>query len=37
MAPLFHPGVSGRYDVYQRHTSRVIPVVIISPERPDRP
>jgi F420H(2)-dependent quinone reductase len=37
MAPLFHPGVSGRYDVYQRHTSRVIPVVIISPERPVRP
>jgi F420H(2)-dependent quinone reductase len=36
MAPLFHPGVSGRYDVYQRHTSRVIPVVIISPERPNR-
>jgi deazaflavin-dependent oxidoreductase (nitroreductase family) len=37
MAPLFHPGVSGRYDVYQRHTARVIPVVIISPERPARP
>jgi deazaflavin-dependent oxidoreductase (nitroreductase family) len=37
MAPLFHPGVSGRYDVYQRHTARVIPVVIISPERPVRP
>jgi deazaflavin-dependent oxidoreductase (nitroreductase family) len=37
MAPLFHPGVSGRYDVYQRHTARVIPVVIISPERPAGP
>jgi F420H(2)-dependent quinone reductase len=37
MAPLFHPGVRGRYDVYQRHTARVIPVVIISPERPAGP
>jgi F420H(2)-dependent quinone reductase len=36
LAPLLHPGASGRYDVYQRHTSRVIPVVIISPERPNR-
>lgn len=34
MAPLFHPGVSGRYDVYQRHTSRVIQVVVITRERP---
>jgi F420H(2)-dependent quinone reductase len=34
MARLFHPGVSGRYDVYQRHTTRTIPVVIISPDRP---
>ena len=34
MAPLFHPGASGRYDVYQHHTTRVIPVVIISLERP---
>ena len=34
MARIFHPGVSGRYDVYQRHTSRVIPVVVITPERP---
>jgi len=33
MARIFHPGVSGRYDVYQRHTSRVIPVVVITPER----
>ena len=37
MAPLFHPGVRGRYDVYQRHTARVILVVIISPERPAGP
>ena len=33
MARIFHPGVSGRYDVYQRHTTRVIPVVVITPER----
>jgi F420H(2)-dependent quinone reductase len=30
---IFHPGVAGRYDVYQRHTTRPIHVVIISPER----
>jgi deazaflavin-dependent oxidoreductase (nitroreductase family) len=33
MSRLFHPGVTGRYDVYQRHTSREIPVVVITPER----
>ena len=33
MSRLFHPGVTGRYDVYQRHTSRIIPVVIITPAR----
>ncbi len=33
MAPLFHPGARGRYDVYQRHTRRVIPVVIITADR----
>ena len=33
MARLFHPGVQGRYDVYQRHTSRQIPVVIIRLDR----
>jgi deazaflavin-dependent oxidoreductase (nitroreductase family) len=32
MAPLFHPGASGRYDAHQRHTSREIPVVIITPD-----
>ena len=34
MAPLFHSGVAGRYDVYQRHTPRPIPVVIIHLDRP---
>jgi hypothetical protein len=34
MASLLHPGVTGRYDVYQRHTSREIAVVIIAPDRP---
>ena len=34
LAPLFHPGVTGRYDVYQRNTERRIPVVVITPERP---
>jgi len=34
MAPFLHPGVTGRYDVYQRHTSRPIPVVIIRRDRP---
>jgi deazaflavin-dependent oxidoreductase (nitroreductase family) len=33
LAPLFHPGATGRYDVYQKHTTRPIPVVIITPER----
>lgn len=28
---LFHRGVVGRYDVYQRHTRREIPVVILEP------
>lgn len=37
MSRLFHPGVSGRYDVYQRHTERTIPVVIISPVRSAAP
>ena len=34
MSRIFHPGVTGRYDVYQRHTSAQIPVVIITPDRP---
>ena len=33
MAPLFHPGAAGRYDVYQRHTTRAIPMVIIQLNR----
>jgi deazaflavin-dependent oxidoreductase (nitroreductase family) len=33
MARFFHRGVTGRYDVYQRHTQREIAVVIITPER----
>ncbi len=36
MAPLFHPGARGRYDVYQHHTRRVIPIVIITPDRDPR-
>jgi hypothetical protein len=31
LAPLFHRGVVGRYDVYQRHARREIPVVILEP------
>ncbi len=34
LSRLFHRGVTGRYDVYQRHTTRTIPVVIITPDRP---
>jgi F420H(2)-dependent quinone reductase len=34
MSRLFHPGVTGRYDVYQRHTTRPILVVVITPWRP---
>jgi deazaflavin-dependent oxidoreductase (nitroreductase family) len=38
LAPLFHPGAAGRYEVYQRHTTREIPVVVLEPEAgPDRP
>ncbi len=37
LAPLLHRGVRGRYDVYQRHSARTIPVVIITPDRPDPP
>jgi hypothetical protein len=33
MSRIFHRGVTGRYDVYQRHTRRVIPVVIITLEQ----
>jgi F420H(2)-dependent quinone reductase len=37
MARLFHPGVRGRYDVYQRNTTREIAVVIITPHRSPAP
>ena len=29
LAPILHPGARGRYDVYQRHTTRVIPLVVL--------
>ena len=31
LAPLVHPGTHGRYDAYQRSTSREIPIVILDP------
>ena len=31
LAPLFHPGARGRYDGYQTHTARTIPVVVLTP------
>ncbi len=31
LAPLLHPGTHGRYDAYQRSTSREIPIVILDP------
>ena len=37
MARIFHPGVTGRYDVYQRNTTREIAVVIITPQRSPAP
>jgi F420H(2)-dependent quinone reductase len=37
LAPLLHRGAVGRYDVYQRHTDRQLPVVVLTPERPGRP
>jgi deazaflavin-dependent oxidoreductase (nitroreductase family) len=29
LAPIMHPGARGRYDVYQRHTTRLIPLVLL--------
>jgi hypothetical protein len=29
LAPVFHPGAHGRYDAYQRATSREIPIVVL--------
>lgn len=39
LAPLIHPGARGRYDVYQRHTARVIPLVLLerSPRQSQQP
>jgi deazaflavin-dependent oxidoreductase (nitroreductase family) len=31
LAPIMHPGARGRYDVYQRHTTRLIPLVLLVP------
>jgi F420H(2)-dependent quinone reductase len=31
LAPIMHPGARGRYDVYQRHTTRPIPIVVLEP------
>jgi F420H(2)-dependent quinone reductase len=31
LAPILHPGARGRYDAYQRHTTRPIPVVLLEP------
>ena len=35
LAPIMHPGARGRYDVYQRHTTRPIPVVLLEPTAGD--
>lgn len=32
LAPLFHRGAAGRYDVYQGHTTRELPVVVLTPD-----
>jgi deazaflavin-dependent oxidoreductase (nitroreductase family) len=32
LAPLLHRGAHGRYDVYQRRTTREIPLVILAPD-----
>jgi len=37
LSRVFHRGVAGRYDVYQRHTQREIAVVVITPDRPGTP
>ena len=35
MSRIFHRGVQGRYDVYQRHVTRTIPWWSITPDRSD--
>ena len=32
LAPLMHWGATGRYDGYQTHTTRTIPVVVLTPD-----
>ena len=32
LAPLLHRGATGRYDGYQTHTERTIPVVVLTPD-----
>lgn len=32
LAPLLHRDAAGRYDVYQRHTDRQLPVVVLTPD-----
>jgi deazaflavin-dependent oxidoreductase (nitroreductase family) len=33
LAPILHPGARGRYDVYQRHTTRQIPLVLLERDK----
>jgi hypothetical protein len=33
LAPIMHPGARGQYDVYQRHTTRLIPLVLLERSR----
>jgi deazaflavin-dependent oxidoreductase (nitroreductase family) len=33
LAPIMHPGAQGRFDVYQQHTARVIPLVLLEPRK----
>ena len=33
LAPIMHPGAQGRFDVYQQHTARVIPLVLLAPRK----
>jgi deazaflavin-dependent oxidoreductase (nitroreductase family) len=33
LAPILHPGARGRYDVYQRHTTRHIPLVLLERDK----
>ena len=33
LAPILHPGARGRYDVYQRHTTRQIAVVVLERDK----